>query len=157
MGRAGSGVPMDLSKPDVFCLSSTRHRKVVQNPQATERERSRTKHCWGLGGAGSVPPSKSGPELLLCILLWEARRPNLAGAFALPAANFAGLIRRTPPLTFSDTAVTERHSDTTIFQLRAHWARISWSIGSGKIIRTRAACYLLLCTYEKCYLLLLLL
>ena len=25
-----------------------------------------------------------------------------------------------------------RHSDTTIFQLRAHWVRISWSIGSEK-------------------------
>ena len=42
----------------------------------------------------------------------------------------AGLIRRTPPPTFSDTAVTDRHSDTTIFQLSAHWVRISWSIGS---------------------------
>ena len=31
------GVPIDLSTPDVFCLSSNRHRKVVQNPQATER------------------------------------------------------------------------------------------------------------------------
>ena len=32
--------------------------------------------------------------------------------------------------TFSDTAVTDRHSDTTIFQLRAHWVQISWSVGS---------------------------
>ena len=31
------GVPIVLSTPDVFCLSSTRHRKVVQNPQAIER------------------------------------------------------------------------------------------------------------------------
>ena len=46
--------------------------------------------------------------------------------------SFAGLIRRTPPPTFSDTAITDRHSDTTIFQLRAHWVRISWSIGSEK-------------------------
>ena len=46
--------------------------------------------------------------------------------------SFAGLIRRTPPPKFSDTAVTDRHSDTTIFQPRAHWARISWSIGSEK-------------------------
>ena len=29
--------------------------------------------------------------------------------------SFAGLIRRTPPPTFSDTAITDRHSDTTIF------------------------------------------
>ena len=34
--------------------------------------------------------------------------------------------------TFSDTAITDRHSDTTIFQLRAHWVRISWSTGSEK-------------------------
>ena len=52
--------------------------------------------------------------------------------------NFAGLIRRTPPPTFSDTAITDRHSDTTIFQLRAHWVRISWSTGSEKIVRTCA-------------------
>ena len=29
--------------------------------------------------------------------------------------SFAGLIRRMPPPTFSDTAITDRHSDTTIF------------------------------------------
>ena len=52
--------------------------------------------------------------------------------------SFAGLIRRTPPPTFSDIAITDRHSDTTISQLRAHWVRISWSIGSEKIVRTRA-------------------
>ena len=46
--------------------------------------------------------------------------------------SFAGLIRRTPPPTFSDAAITDRHSDTTIFQLRAHWVRISCSIGSEK-------------------------
>ena len=46
--------------------------------------------------------------------------------------SFAGLIRRTPPPKFSETAITDRHSDTTIFQLRAHWVRISWSIGSDK-------------------------
>ena len=46
--------------------------------------------------------------------------------------SFAGLIRRTPPPTFSDTAITDRHSDTTFFQLRAHWVQISWSTGSEK-------------------------
>ena len=51
--------------------------------------------------------------------------------------SFAGLIRRTPLPAFSGTAVTDRHSDTTIFQLRAHWVRISWSI-MGKIVRTCA-------------------
>ena len=55
--------------------------------------------------------------------------------FCVHMYSFAGLIRRTPPPTFSDTAITDRHSDTTIFQLRAHWARISWSVGSEKIVR----------------------
>ena len=53
--------------------------------------------------------------------------------FCVHMYSFAGLIRRTPPPTFSDTAITDRHSDTTIFQLRAHWVRISWSIGSEKL------------------------
>ena len=46
--------------------------------------------------------------------------------------SFAGLIRWTPPPAFSDTAITDGHSDTTVFQLRAYWVRISWSIGSEK-------------------------
>ena len=53
--------------------------------------------------------------------------------FCVHVYSFAGLIRRTPPPTFSDTAIADRHSDTTIFQLRAHWVRISWSIGSEKL------------------------
>ena len=52
--------------------------------------------------------------------------------FCVDMHSFGGLIRRTPPPTFSDTAISDRHSDTTIFQLRAHWVRISWSIGSEK-------------------------
>ena len=52
--------------------------------------------------------------------------------FCVHMHSFAGLIRRTPPPTFSDTAIADRHSDTTIFQLRAHWMRISWSVGSEK-------------------------
>ena len=52
--------------------------------------------------------------------------------FCVHMYSFAGLIRRTPPLTFSDTAITDRHSDTTNFQLRALWVRIFWSIGSEK-------------------------
>ena len=35
--------------------------------------------------------------------------------------NFAGLIRRTPPPKISDTAITDRHSDTT------HWHFPAWS------------------------------
>ena len=52
--------------------------------------------------------------------------------FCMHMHSFASLIRRTLPPTFSDTAITDRHSDTTIFPLRAHWVRISWSIGSEK-------------------------
>ena len=55
--------------------------------------------------------------------------------FCVHMYSFAGLIRRTPPPTFSDTAITDRHSDTTNFQLRAHRVRISWSIGSEKSFR----------------------
>ena len=58
--------------------------------------------------------------------------------FCVHMHSFAGLIRRTPSPTFSDTAITDRHSDTSIFQLRAHCVRISWSIGSEKIVRTCA-------------------
>ena len=35
--------------------------------------------------------------------------------FCVHMYSFAGLIRRTPPPTFSDTAITDRHSDTTFF------------------------------------------
>ena len=58
--------------------------------------------------------------------------PVVFVVFCVHMHSFAGLIRRTPPPTFSDTAITDRHSDTTIFQLRAHWVRISWSTGSEK-------------------------
>ena len=52
--------------------------------------------------------------------------------FCMHMHSFAGLIRRMPLPKFSDTAITDHHSDTTIFQLRNHWVRISWSIGSEK-------------------------
>ena len=52
--------------------------------------------------------------------------------FCVHMYSFADLIRRTPSPTFSGTAIADRISDTTIFQLRAHWVRISWSIGSEK-------------------------
>ena len=55
--------------------------------------------------------------------------------FCVLMHSFAGLIRRTPPPTFNDTVITDHHSDTTIFQLRAHWVRISWSIVSEKSFR----------------------
>ena len=41
--------------------------------------------------------------------------------FCVHMYSFAGLIRRTPPPTFSDTAITNRHFDTINFQLNAHW------------------------------------
>ena len=60
--------------------------------------------------------------------------------FCVHMHSFAGLIRRTPPPTFSDTAITDHHSDTTIFQLRAHWVRIQCILvyWIGKIVRTYA-------------------
>ena len=55
--------------------------------------------------------------------------------FCVHMYSVAGLKRRTPSLTLSDTAITNRHSDTTFFQLRAHWVWISWSIGTEKSFR----------------------
>ena len=52
--------------------------------------------------------------------------------FCVHMHSFAGLIRRTPLPTFSDTAITDCHYETTIFQLRAQWVRIYWSIGSER-------------------------
>ena len=52
--------------------------------------------------------------------------------FCVHMYSFAGLISWTPPPMFSDTAITDRLPDTTIFQLRAHWVLISWSFGSEK-------------------------
>ena len=52
--------------------------------------------------------------------------------FCVQVHSFAGLVRRTPPPTCSDTAITDCHSETNIFQLRAHLVRISWSIGLEK-------------------------
>ena len=39
--------------------------------------------------------------------------------------SFAGLIRRTPPQTFSDTAITDSYSDTTFFPYRCENAKVS--------------------------------
>ena len=57
--------------------------------------------------------------------------------FCVQMHSFAGLIRRTPPPTFSGIAITDRHSDTTIFQLSSLGADILvyWI---GKIVRTCA-------------------
>ena len=60
------------------------------------------------------------------------RRVSVLVVFVVFCVHMYSLIRRTPPPTFSNTAITGRHSDTTNFQLRAHWVRISWSIGSEK-------------------------
>ena len=65
------------------------------------------------------------------IAAYTRRRASVVVVFVVYCVHmysFAGLIRRTPPPTFSDTAITDRHSSTTIFQLRAHLVRISWSI-----------------------------
>ena len=55
----------------------------------------------------------------------RASVPVVFVVFCMHMYSFVGL-------PFSNTAIKNRHSDTTIFQLRAHWVRISWSIGSEK-------------------------
>ena len=50
--------------------------------------------------------------------------------------SFAGLIRRTPPPTFSDTA--DRHSDTTIFPAQSSLGADILVYWIGKIVRTCA-------------------
>ena len=68
-------------------------------------------------------------DLLLLLANSHNGIPRVAQRYGTMA--FVGLIRRTPP-TFSDTSVTDRHSDTTIFQLRACLVWIFWSVGSEK-------------------------
>ena len=55
--------------------------------------------------------------------------------FCVYKYSFAVLIRRTLPSTFNNTAVTDRHYDTTIFHLEHTVMRLSWSIGSEKSLR----------------------
>ena len=92
--------------------------------------------CVYSNSRNDVPPSGSAvrnhcrTHPALCV------RPCCVCSVCEHMHSFAGLIRRTPPPTFSDTAITDRHSYTTNFQLRAHWVRISWSVGSEKIVRT---------------------
>ena len=64
---------------------------------------------------------------------WRRASVLVFVVFCMHMHSFASLIRRTLPQTFSDTAITNRHSDTTVFQLRAHWVRISWSVVSEKL------------------------
>ena len=70
--------------------------------------------------------------MCMCILILYASVLVVFVVFCMHMYSFASLIRRMPPPTFCDTAITDRHSETTIFQLRAHWVRISWSIASEK-------------------------
>ena len=54
------------------------------------------------------------------IVAHTRRRASVLVVFVVVCVHmhsFAGLKRRMPPPTFSDTAITDRHSDTTIFQL----------------------------------------
>ena len=52
--------------------------------------------------------------------------------------SFAGLIRRTPPPTFSDTAITDSHSDTTLFPAQSTLGADILVYWIGKIVRTCA-------------------
>ena len=60
--------------------------------------------------------------------------------FSVHKHSFPGLIRQTLPLTFSDTAITNRHSDTTIFPAQSslgadilvHWiGKIVWTCANS--------------------------
>ena len=75
------------------------------------------------------------PEWLSCMEPFPHTpfRPRLFVVFCVHVYSFVSLIRWTPLPTFSDTAITDHHSDTTTFQLRAHWVQISWSIGWEKL------------------------
>ena len=60
--------------------------------------------------------------------------------FCVHMYSFAGWIRRTPPPTFSDTAITDRHSDTTTSS--SELTGCGYPVGSywiGKIVRTYAS------------------
>ena len=52
--------------------------------------------------------------------------------------SFADLIRRTPPPTFSDTAITDRHSDTTNSPAQSSLGADILVYWIGKIVRTCA-------------------
>ena len=76
-------------------------------------------HCWLCYPIliMTFPEWLSGTEPWLCTP--GAMGPS-SSCFCMHMYSFAGLIRRMPQPTFSDTTITYHHSDTTIFQLRAH-------------------------------------
>ena len=101
------GLPLlDAVAAWYVCVYSNSRNDV---PRVTQRYRTIATHTW-----------RCAPVLVVFVV------------FCVHMYSFAGLMRRTPLLTFSDTAITDRHPDTTSFQLRAHWVWISWSIGSEK-------------------------
>ena len=57
--------------------------------------------------------------------------------FCVHMYSFAGLIRQTPPPTFSDTAITNRHSETTNFPAQSSLGADILVYWIGKIVRTR--------------------
>ena len=65
-------------------------------------------------------------------------RPRCFCSLLRAHAQFCRFDKADAQPTFSDTAIAASHSDTTIFQLGAHWVRISLSIGMEKIVRTCA-------------------
>ena len=59
--------------------------------------------------------------------------------FCVNMYGFAGFIRRTPPPTFSDTPVTDRHSDATLCPAQSKLGADILVCWIGKIVRTCAA------------------
>ena len=58
--------------------------------------------------------------------------------FCVHMHSFAGLIRRTPPPTLGDTAITDRHSNTTIFPAQSSLGADILFYWIVKIVRTCA-------------------
>ena len=103
-------------------------RNILQASKITEA----TRFCVYSNSRNDVPRVAQRYVTIAAHTRRRASVPRCVCSVLHAHVQFCRLIRRTPPPTFSDTAITDRHADTTIFQLRAHWVRISWSIGSKK-------------------------
>ena len=70
--------------------------------------------CVYSNSRNDVPRVAQRYETIAAYTQRRASVPVVFVVYCVHMHSFAGLIRRTPPPTFSDTAITDRHSDTTI-------------------------------------------
>ena len=117
---AGMMIVIYKTHPSIFLLFNTL-KEDIQKPPAKDK-------CVYSNSCNDVPLVAQRYRTIATHTLRRESVLVVFVVFGLHVCSFAGLIRRTPPPTFSDTAITDHHSDTTIFQLRAHWVRISWSV-----------------------------